>query len=161
MRLEKLLTHQIIRLLRLVLPVVVLILIAVPTWNYWVTFRQSTDGQKPEPLPKDLALRTENFTFSSTEGGRTIFTSRARTNLGTTDQKNMLEDVDVTIHGEKETDPPRAIKSKQCNYEQQTNNFHCTGNVQIQLDERTQVTTEEVTYNHTDRYISANKPVDL
>src|SRR5262249_47414092 len=107
MPLERLFTHRLIRILQFVLPLVVLVLIAIPSWNYWS--RQKTPRSVPRKmsqLPKDLSLRTDDFNYSKMEGDRTLFTIHAKTNLGYSDNRNMLEDVTVTIFGQKPGEPP-------------------------------------------------------
>lgn len=163
MRLERLFTHRLIRALRLLLPIVVVVLVAIPAWNYWTKLKQQS-GAPPKPiqLPKDLAIRTDNFSYSRTEaGGRTLFTIQAKTNLVFVDERNMLQDVSVTIFGKKDSEPARTVKSKECSYEQKTDNIICNGNVELQLDEHTHARTEELTYNHTDRRITAPKSIDF
>ena len=97
MRLERLNTYRLIRVLRVVLPLIVVVLVAIPSWNYWIRLKsEPRDTSKPIQLPKDLSLRTENFSFTRSDKGRALFTIHARTNLAFTDNRNMLEDVDAT-----------------------------------------------------------------
>lgn len=161
MRLERLFTHRLIRALRIAIPLLVIVLVAIPAWNYLSRRR----GQ-PEPpvesnqLPGDLAVRTEGFTFSRTEGGRTLFTIRANRNLGFKDNRNMLEDVDVTVFGATENEPVRRIRSKQCSYDQETGDIRFEGDVEAQLDERTTARSSELTYNQRERIVaSAQKTI--
>ncbi len=157
MPLESLFTHRLIRVLRWVLPVVVLVLIAIPSWNYWARQRQPRPvPHKLPPLPKDLSLRTDNFNFTKMEGDRTLFTIHAKENLGTSDNKNMLEDVDATIFGTKPGEPTRALKGNNCSYDQKTQNILCKGDVVLRLDENTTVNTDEAIYSHGDRRILIN-----
>ena len=98
MRLEKLFTHRLIRAFRIVLPLVVVILVAIPVRNYWLrTHQRSAQSPRTPQLPKDLSLRTDNFNHSVYHGNRMVFTIHAGTNLGTTDNKNVLQDVEVTM----------------------------------------------------------------
>src|SRR5262245_48436930 len=93
MRLERLHTHQFIRVLRVVLPLVVIVLVAVPSWNYWSRRQQPKRTFTPKELPKDIAVRTENFSLTrlDTKSGRTLFTIQSKTNVGFLDNSNMLE----------------------------------------------------------------------
>src|SRR5262245_32650914 len=159
MRLERLHTHQLIRVLRVVLPLVVIALIAVPSWNYWSRRQQPKKTFTPRDLPKEIAVRTDNFSFSRTKGGRTLFTIQSKTNVGFLDNRNMLEDVVITIHGDNDSDPVRYVRSRNCSYDQKTDYIVCTGSVEIQLDETTTAQTEEVTYSHADRVIVSTVPV--
>src|SRR5262245_49364428 len=129
MRLERIFTHHLIRSFRVVIPVFVLMLIAILGWNYLSRRSQTVPPQKPQHLPTNLDVRTEGFTYSRTEGGKTLFTIRANTTLGFKDNKYALEDVDVTIFGEAEGEFPRRIRSRQCSYDQQSNNFKFEGDV--------------------------------
>src|SRR5262245_42950399 len=159
MRLERVHTHQFIRLMRVVLPLVVIALVAVPSWNYWSRRQQPKRTFTPKDLPKDIAVRTDNFSFSRTKGGRTLFTIQSKTNFGFLDNRNMLEDVVITIHGEKDSDPVRYVRSRKCSHDQNTDHIVCAGSVEIQLDETTTAYTEEVTYSHAERQIVSNVPV--
>src|SRR5262249_40444620 len=124
--------------------------------------RQPKQVLKVPKLPKDLSVRTDDFTFSRyTPAGRALFTVHSKTNLGFIDNRNILEDVDVTIYGDKDTDPVRTVTSKECNYDQKTDYILCKGHVTIQLAPQTQALTEEMIYNHNDRTITVNKPVQF
>src|SRR5262249_565612 len=133
MRLERVFTHRVIRLLQLTLPILVIVLVAIPAWNYY-----SRRGPKTEfaklllQLPRGGSVRTEGFTYSSTEGARTKFTVRAKQTLGYQDDQYMLQDVDVTVYGDTEQEPARTIHGKNCNYNQSTNDFTCNGDVSVQ-----------------------------
>src|SRR5579883_1360657 len=151
MRLERVFTHRLVRLMQFIIPILVIVLVAVPAWNYYVRH-----AQKPAPtkqgrqLPSDVSVHTEGLTFSQTEGGRTSYTVRAKTYLGVKDNKSMLEDADVIVYGSHPADPTRTIRGKHCNYDQETSDFDCNGAVEIQLDPRTVIHTEELVYNHRD-----------
>jgi lipopolysaccharide export system protein LptA len=157
MRLERIFTHRLIRALRVVIPVLVLALIAIPAWNYLSRRAHVLPPKLTKQLPKNLDVRTEGFTYSRTEGGKTLFTIRADTSLGFKDNKYALEDVDVTVNGQTESDSPKRIRSKYCSYDQQRNDFKFEGNVEVQLDEKTSVRTEELTYNQESRTVIAPK----
>src|SRR5215831_20794781 len=151
MRLERIFTHRLVRTLQLLLPILVLALVAIPTWNYFAKLSQkSTPSRDAKHLPAGVSVHTEGYTFSQTEGGRTSYTVRAKTYLGDKDNKSMLEDVDVTVYGATEKDPTRTITGKRCTYDQDTSDFQCNGDVQVHLDPRTTIFTEELVYNHRD-----------
>ena len=159
MRLEKLYIHHLIRVLRVAIPLIVVALIAVPVWNYW---DRSVDEPVFElPLPKlveNMSALTEGFKLSRTEGERTSFTIQARTNLGFTDGRNLLQDVTVTIFG-KPGDPERRIQSDECGYDAETDDIRFEGNVELHLDENTVGRTAELIYNHRSRTIESREPV--
>jgi lipopolysaccharide export system protein LptA len=152
MRFEWILTHRLVRSLQLLLPILVVVLIAVPAWNYFKRQAQKSGPQRQgRQLPAGVSVHTDGFTFSQTEGGRTSYTVRAKTYLGVKDDnKSMLEDVDVTVYGKTPQDPNRTITGSHCTYDQDTNDFQCNGNVHLQMDERTTIRTEELVYNHRD-----------
>src|SRR3954465_4068430 len=129
MRLERIVTHRLLRALRLVIPIVVAVLVAIPAWNYLSRRVRVELPKLAKDLPKNLDVRTEGFTYSRTEGGKTLFTIRANTTLGYKDNRYQLEDVDVTVNGQTESDPPKRIRSKYCTYDQGSNDFKFQGNV--------------------------------
>jgi LPS export ABC transporter protein LptC/lipopolysaccharide transport protein LptA len=162
MRLERIITHRIIRLSRAVLPIVVIVLVAIPAWNYFARRAEKFDGPRVgRQLPSGVSVHTEGFTYSQTEGERTRFTVHAKQSLGYKDEKYMLEDVDVTVYGATAKDPIRTIRSKNCTYDQATNDFQCYGNVEVQLDEKTVVRSEELTYNHRDGIVTVPQRATL
>jgi lipopolysaccharide transport protein LptA len=161
MPLKKAFTHRLIRILQIVLPIVIIGLITVPAWNYWVRIRLKPRMPSLAKLPKEIAVRTDNFNFSKTQGDRTMFTIHATTNVGFNDDKNMLEGVDVLIYGDNPSDPTRNLKAKNCNYNQKTEDIECSGDVELRLDDATTVRTEEAVYNHVDKLIIAQTPSDI
>jgi lipopolysaccharide export system protein LptA len=153
MRLERIIIHRLLGALRLVIPLVVLVLVAIPAWNY-LSHRVHVQPPKiTKDLPKNLDVRTEGFKYSRTEGGKTLFTIRANTSLGYKDNRYQLEDVDVTVNGESESDAPKRIRSKYCSYDQDSNDIRFEGDVEALLDERTSVHTDELIYNQQSRTV--------
>jgi len=156
MRLERIFTHRVIRLGQAVLPILVVALVAVPAWNYYGRRAQKNDSPRGGPkLPSGVSVRTEGFKYVVEEGGRTKFVVRAKQSLAFKDDKYILQDVDATIFGSTEQDPPRTIHGANCTYNQVTNDFNCSGNVEVELDESTVVRTERVIYNHQDGVVTA------
>ena len=134
-------------------------LIAVPVWNYWDRSREEPVFEEPLPkLVENMSALTEGFKLSRTNGERTSFTIEARTNLGFTDGKNLLQDVTVTIFG-KPGDPERWIQSDECGYDAETDDIRFEGNVQLHLDENTVGRTAELIYKHRSRTIESREPV--
>jgi LPS export ABC transporter protein LptC/lipopolysaccharide transport protein LptA len=151
MRFQWTLTHRLVRSLQLLLPILVVVLVAVPAWNYLKRQAEKAGPQRQgRQLPAGVSVHTDGFTLSQTEGGRTSYTVRAKTYLGVKDNKSMLEDVDVTVYGNTPQDPNRTITGSHCTYDQDTSDFQCNGNVHVQMDERTTIRTEELLYNHRD-----------
>jgi LPS export ABC transporter protein LptC/lipopolysaccharide transport protein LptA len=161
-RLEGLFIHRLVRLFQVVLPLVVILLIAIPAWNYLAKIRQkSAPARQGRKLPSGVSVHTDGFTFSQTEGGRTSYTVRAKTYLDVKDNKSMLEDVDVTVYSATEKVPTRTIRGKHCTFDQDTSDFECMENVQIQLDPRTTIYTEELFYNHKDAVATSQQHAHL
>src|SRR5204863_1746581 len=118
-----------------------------PAWNYYA--RRAKRGESPASgvkLPSNVSVRTEGFTYASTEGDRTQFVVHARQSLAYKDDKYILQDVDATVYGKSSQDSPRTITGKNCTYKQATNDFACNGNVEVKLDERTTIRTENLVY---------------
>jgi LPS export ABC transporter protein LptC/lipopolysaccharide transport protein LptA len=155
MRLEKVLIHRLIRVMRVIIPLLLVVLVSIPAWNFVSRRILKPSGIAAQQFPRDLSVLSEGVTFSRTEGGRTQFTVHAKTNLGFKDNKNVLEDVDVTVFGTTDSEPTRRIRSKNCTYDEQTNNIRFTGDVQVQLDDKTSARTEELTYNEPSRIIAS------
>jgi lipopolysaccharide export system protein LptA len=112
-------------------------------------------------LPSGVSLSTEGFTYSRTDGGRVQFTVHAKQTVAYKDDKYILQDVDVTIYGAKVTDPMRNIRGKHCTYDQGTNDFECTGDVEVQLDEKTTLQTQRLLYNHRDGIVTGPERVTI
>jgi lipopolysaccharide export system protein LptA len=157
MPLERIFIHRLIRLLRVAVPILLAALIAIPAWNYVSRRTQKPQLQRAEDLPNNLAARTEGFTFSRTEGGKTLFTIHARTNIGFKDSKYVGEDVDVTVYGMTENESTRRIRARSCSYDQETGDIRFAGDVEFQFDEETQGHTQELSYNHRDRIVTSSQ----
>jgi len=158
MQIEKLATYRLIRVLRFVIPVLVIVLAAIPAWNYLSRRAPERPAKPVQALPKDLAVLTEGFTLSRTEGGRTLFSIKAKTQLGFTDNKYSLEDVEVTLHGVAGNDAVHRILSKTCSYDEAGGDIVFSGGVVAHLDEKTVGRTEELVYNHSTRVIASSHP---
>src|SRR5262249_12639629 len=144
------------------LPLVVVALVAVPTWNYLTRRAEKSDAtRRGIQLPKDVSVHTEGFTLSRTEAGRTLFTVHAKSNLGFKDNKGILEDVDVTVYSSAENEPPKTIRSKRATYDQATNDFQFDQNVEVQLDANTIVRTDELIYSQREGTVVSPKPAQI
>src|SRR2546421_5138762 len=148
MRLERVFIHRLVRILRFVLPLVVLALAAVPAWNYLARRAQKSDViRRGAQLPRNVSVHTEGFTLSRTAGGKTLFTVHAKSNLGFKDNKGVLEDVDVIVYPTNAGEAPKTIRGKNCTYDQENNDFQFDGDVVVQLDDKTTVYTQHLTYS--------------
>ncbi len=154
-------SHRLVRALRIVIPALLVMLIGLAAFSYWSRRDQQAVAPRAQILPQDLAVLTEGFTFSRTEGGRTLFSIKAKTNLGFTDNRYMLEDVEVIVNGATVDDPVQHVRSKTCSYDEAVNDIRFTGAVELQLDDRTWVRTEEMTYNHGNRLIASGQRTTL
>ena len=155
MRLERIHAYHVVRVLRVTIPVILLALMGVIIWNY--QDRSSDDPARLPPPPKlveNVSELAEEIKFSETEGGRTAFTVEARTNLGFTDGRNLLEDVTVVLYGDDDFIPERRIHGDRCGYDEGNNNIQCDGNVEMQLDGITSGRTAAMTYSHESRTIT-------
>jgi len=148
-------TYRLVRILRLVLPVVVLVLIGIPARNYWKS-RDSSVSAEPSAAPSspDLSVHTLDLTFSRYDG-RPVFRVTAKEQLIFKDDTYKLRDVNVVISGDKPGDFDRVITGDQCLYNRATGYVHFTGTVKAQLDATTSARTEELIYNHEDHVITS------
>ena len=155
MHLERIHAYHLVRVLRVTIPVVVLVLISVLVWNYqYRSIEESAPLPPPPKLVDNVSELAEEIKFSQTEAGRTAFTVEARTNLGFTDGRNLLEDVTVVLFGENDFIPDRRIHGDRCGYNQKTKDIQCDGNVEMQLDVITSGRSAAMTYNHESRTIT-------
>jgi len=100
-RIETTHAYNLIRVLRAVIPVIVVGLLAVLVWNYF--FYQTEELAVPQPSPllvEDVSEVTESIKFLRTEAGRTVFTIDALRNLGMADGTQLFEGVHITIAGQ-------------------------------------------------------------
>ena len=72
-------THRLLGAVRFVIPLIVVVLVAIPAWNYLAHRVRVDPPTFTKDLPKNLDVRTEGFKYSRTEGGKTLFTIRANT----------------------------------------------------------------------------------
>ena len=162
MRLEGSYSYQLVRALRVVLPFVVLVLIAIPAWRYWNPLVEETPVVPPPPqLVEDVEELMEGFRLSQDEGGRTAFLIEARIQIGFLDGKNLLEDVKVTIYDEDPASPPREIFSDRCSYDQETEDILFEGNVEILFDSETSGRTQALAYNNREGTIRSTAPAEI
>jgi len=155
MRLQRMGTYRLIRILRVVLPVIVLVLIGIPARNYWKS-RDQTISAEPKAAPPvaDLAVHSVDLSFSRFDG-RPLFRLTAKEEFSFKNNTHHLRDVRIVISGDKPGDFDRVITGNECRYDEGTQVAHFTGNVQAQLDETTSARTEELIFTNTDRLIAS------
>ena len=149
-------TYRLIRILRAVLPIIVVILIGIPARNYWISRNLASPAPvKTAPPPADFAVHTLDLKFTRADGGRILFHFDAKEHFMLKDNTEKLRAVEVVIAGEKPGDFDRVIKGDECIVNPQTKDIHFTGNVSAQLDATTSATTQELIYNHSSRLITS------
>jgi len=149
-------TYRLIRILKAVLPIIVLLLVGIPARKYWISRGHSVSvAPTGVPLAADLAIHTVDLTLTSTDGPRNVFRVQAKEQFYFKDNKHKLRDVHVVIFGEKPGDFDQVITGDQCIYDESTKDVHFTGNVKAQLNATTAVHTEELTYSQQDRTITS------
>ncbi len=148
-------TYRLVRILRAVLPVIVLVLIGIPARNYWKS-RDRTISAEPSIVPSspDLSVHTLDLKFSRFDG-RPVLRVTAKEQFYFKDNTYKLRDVNLVISGDKPGDFDRVISGDQCLYNQATGYVHFTGNVKAQLDATTSARTEELIYTPEDRVITS------
>lgn len=151
-RLEKLHTYNVIRVLRVVLPVVVAGLLGLGLANYWTRRPRLAERETPR-LVDNVEELSEDVRFSRTESGRQVFTIEAEQNVGTQDGRSLLEGVRIRIFGQDVSSPDRLISSPYCNFEESTNDIACTGNAVVQFDDRTRIETTSLRYVNAERVV--------
>ena len=152
-RLQDIHAYNLIRALRVVIPFIVAVLIAIPAWNY-VSSRAARPAV-PEPPPglgEDVQEVTEDIQYTQREAGQTVFTVDADRNRGMADGRNLLEDVVITIAGQDASSPDRLIESDNCAVDGANGSIRCTGNIEIQSgfgsDNDTVIrTTDDIVYD--------------
>ncbi|HLQ77068.1 MAG TPA: LPS export ABC transporter periplasmic protein LptC, partial [Terriglobia bacterium] len=156
MRLQRLATYRLIRMLRAVLPVIVVILVGIPARNYWIS-RINANSPEPKVVPPaaDVSVQTNELSFTRKENGRIVFHLTSKEHLLFKDNRSTFREVTVVISGEKPGDFDRIISGNQGVYDKDTGDIHFTGNVNAQLDATTAAHTERLIYNNHDRVITS------
>jgi lipopolysaccharide export system protein LptA len=156
MRLQKMATYRLIRILRAVLPVVGVILIGIPARNYWLSRARNVSAEpKTTTSAADLVVHTVGLTLSHSDGPKEVFRVTAKEEFFFKDNKHKLRDVRVVIAGDKPGDFSRIITGDQCTYDKSTGDIYFNGNVNAQLDATTATRTDELTYRNQGRVISS------
>ena len=133
----------------------------------------------PPPVPASIEERSSAFSISKANGDRTLFTIRAsHTTEFKEGNRNLLEDVWVTIYGQKGLRNDN-LHTHACEYIPSTGRITCAGNVQMDLQsaadakrhpslangnaspgaEIIQVTTSNVTFDRDHGNVATGRPV--
>jgi LPS export ABC transporter protein LptC len=151
MRLQRIGFHRAVRILSGVLPVLIVGLVGVAGWNYWASSRDNprvVPVRPQQPLSEEVAVHTGVFKFTRNEDGKDKFTITGSELTSYRDKHHLLNNVEVTIHSQKEGEPDRHIHGKECKYSEGAD-VRCDGNVSVQLDETTTAYTEQLDYDST------------
>jgi lipopolysaccharide export system protein LptA len=85
------------------------------------------------PVPSSVQQQMQTFSYSGTEGNRTIFTIRAsRATEFKAGNPALLEDVWISIYG-RNGDRDDSIHTRECSYAQKTGSVRCEGQVTIDI----------------------------
>lgn len=123
--------EQIRRLALAAALVVVLILAGSYGWRRWQAYRAR--AAVPATMPADVQQQTEEFSFSGSEGGRTVFTVHASRTVERAGRTVMLENVVVTVFGRR-GERADEIRTGRCEYDLGgTGRIRCPGAVTIRL----------------------------
>jgi lipopolysaccharide export system protein LptA len=152
-RLEKLHIYNVIRVLRVALPLVVVAFAALGILNYLARRPASSPPAANRRLVDNVAELSEDVRFSRSEGGRPVFTVEADQNVGTEDGWSVLEGVRIRIFGQDISSPDRLISSPYCNVDSSTGDIACTGDAEIQFDDHTTIESTSLVYVNADRII--------
>src|SRR6195256_1758516 len=102
----------------------------------WVEYREKRNA--PAPTPRDVTRLSSGLTFSKMDGDRKIFTVEASKATDFKDKDaSLLEDVKITVFG-KTGRRHDTIHTQSCQYEKTGGNIACSGEVQIDLESRTE-----------------------
>jgi lipopolysaccharide transport protein LptA len=100
----------------------------------WVAYREQQKA--PPPAPKDVTRLSSGLTFSKGVGTQKIFTVEASKATDFKDRDaSLLEDVKITIFG-KTGERHDTIHTRSCQYEKEGGGIACSGEVQIDLQSR-------------------------
>jgi lipopolysaccharide export system protein LptA/lipopolysaccharide export system protein LptC len=102
----------------------------------WVAHREKQKA--PPPAPQDVTRQSSGLTFSKEVGTQKIFTVEASKATDFRDKDaSLLEDVKITIFG-KSGERHDIIHTQSCQYEKSGGNIACSGEVQLDLESKTE-----------------------
>src|SRR5262249_14889544 len=77
------------------------------------------------------------------------------------DRTSIFNQVEVTINGREDGDPVRTVRSDECSYDEDKGLIRFVKNVNAQLDEKTFVRTDELTYSQHDGLVTSPVPTQF
>lgn len=109
--------------------------VLIVTLAYWRSFsRQKKILVPPPPVPSDVHQQLSGYSFTRSDEGRQIFTVHAaRTVAFKLGGATVLEDVYVEFFG-KTGDRRDVLRTRRCEYNQQSGDLFSAGTVQIELN---------------------------
>lgn len=160
MGLERIYLHYVVRVLRVLLPLLVIGLAGVFVWNYNSRSQQPLEPEAPETrLEENVVNMTEGLVHY--KSGKSCYEINAAYDLGYEGGINQLEDVEVVL-GVCEGSQERRIRAARCGVE----NFDdlvigCEGRVEVDLDPRTRIRTEALGYDSTTGAVTSRAEVEV
>jgi len=160
MALERIHLYHLVRVLRVLIPVLVLTFASVFAWNYFTRPMNGPSADAEARLQENMSAMTEGRTY--VQGGDDCFTVEARKDLGFEGGINQLEGVEVTLGGCDGT-PERRIRGAECGVHRLAGvvRIQCAGSVEVDLDPRTTLRTERLGYDSASETISSAAPVRI
>jgi len=102
----------------------------------WNSARQEKPVRPPQSLPSNVHQQLSGYSFTRSEAGRQIFTVHAaRTVAFKEGGATVLEDVYVEVFG-KTGDRRDVLRTRRCDYNQQSGDLFSNGTAQIELNAR-------------------------
>jgi lipopolysaccharide export system protein LptA len=128
-----------IRITRVLVAVAIVVIFAVTGASYlWHVSRLKAARPKaPDLLPSNVENATVGFNYTKIEAGQPVFSVKASRNLGLKGNKNILEDVEVLVHG-RTGDRYDRIHSARADYDEEAGTVLFVGDVAILLSSRRQ-----------------------
>lgn len=100
----------------------------------WNSARQEKPVRPPQSLPSNVHQQLSGYSFTRSDAGRQIFTVHAaRTVAFKQGGATVLEDVYVEVFG-KTGDRRDVLRTRRCDYNQQSGDLFSSGNVEIELN---------------------------
>ncbi len=111
------------------------ITVTIVVLTYWRSVsRREGLVRPPQPVPSDVHQQLSGYTFTRSDEGRQIFTVHAaRTVAFKQGGATVLEDVYVEVFG-KTGDRRDILRTRRCDYNQQSGDLFSSGTVQIELN---------------------------
>lgn len=156
MELRHIHAYNLIRVLRAVIPLAVIVLAAIPAWNYLERRASSTTDAEPSTgLVPDVREVTEDVRYGRREDGETVFSVDAARNRALADGRRVLEDVGITFPAPDPSNPDQRMDCDSSTVEEASGDITCRGGVEFHWDEETVVRTTAIRYEDATRTITS------